>query len=285
MSNDGRTERGRPRGTGSTRAADRWQRGYDKAGAGRAGRLVRVAAKALVVQNTARGGPGRFGDWLAEAGVAVEIVRAYEGGPLPSRLTQDALVVLGGGFMPDDDSRAPWLAPTRALAAQALEAGTPFLGICLGGQLLAHVAGGQVAAQHGEPEIGSTPLTLRPVAGSDPLFHGLPARVTAIERHVDAITALPPGAVWLAESEHCPYQAFRVGERAWGVQFHPETDPDRIRTWDPRRLAEHGLDRAELLRRATEDGATATPVWQRLAARFAALAQQSARSAGRRGCD
>ncbi|MGP3977064.1 type 1 glutamine amidotransferase [Streptomyces sp. 8N114] len=235
-----------------------------------------MAAKALVVQNTALGGPGRFGDWLVEAGVAVQIVRAYEGTPLPPRLTQDALVMLGGGFMPDDDARAPWLAPTRALVAEALDAGTPVFGICLGGQLLAHVAGGAVAAEHGEPEIGSTPLTLRAEAQSDPLFHGLPRRVTAIERHVDAVTALPTGAVWLAESERCPYQAFRVGERAWGVQFHPETAPERIRAWDAQRLAAHGLDRAELLSRAMDDAVTATPVWRQLAHRFAALAQQSA---------
>ncbi|MFI8848828.1 type 1 glutamine amidotransferase [Streptomyces sp. NPDC053499] len=240
-------------------------------------------AKALVVQNTAKGGPGRFGDWLAEAGVAVETVRAYEGAPLPSRLTQEALVVLGGGFMPDDDARAPWLAPTRTLLEQALEEEKPVFGICLGGQLLAHVAGGRVAAEHGEPEIGSIPLTLRPEAGDDPLFQGLPARVTAIERHVDAITALPPGAVWLAESVRCPYQAFRVGRRAWGVQFHPETDPDRIRTWDPGRLAAHGLDRAELLRRALEDAVTATPVWRRLAHRFAAQAVRPARPDGHHG--
>ncbi|MGI5347497.1 type 1 glutamine amidotransferase [Streptomyces sp. CA-250714] len=231
-----------------------------------------MAGKALVVQNTARGGPGRFGDWLAEAGLAVEIVRAYEGTPLPPRLTQDALVVLGGGFMPDDDVRAPWLAPTRALVAQALDDSIPVFGICLGGQLLAHVAGGEVAAEHGEPEIGSTPLTLRAEAESDPLFHGLPRRVTAIERHVDAVTALPPGAVWLAESERCPYQAFRVGERAWGVQFHPETEPERIRTWDAQRLAAEGLDRAALLRRATEDAVAATPVWRQLTYRFAELA-------------
>jgi len=233
-------------------------------------------ATALVVQNTARGGPGRFGDWLTEAGVAVETVRAYEGIPLPTRLTKDALVVLGGGFMPDDDARAPWLVTARALVAEALDAGTPVFGICLGGQLLAHVAGGEVAAEHGEPEIGSTPLTLRAEVESDPLFHGLPRRVTAIERHVDAVTALPPGAVWLAESARCPYQAFRVGERAWGVQFHPETDPDRIRAWDPQRLAAYGLDRAELLRRATEDAVTATPVWRQLAHRFAALAREPA---------
>ncbi|MDF4252200.1 type 1 glutamine amidotransferase [Streptomyces sp. WMMB303] len=240
-----------------------------------------MAATAWVVQNTPQGGPGRFGDWLTEAGVAVRTVPAHEGAPLPSRLAGGALVVLGGGFLPDDDTRAPWLAPTRALVAEALDTGAPLFGICLGGQMLAHVAGGEVAAEHGEPEIGSTPLTLRAEARSDPLFHDLPSPVTAVERHVDAITALPPGAAWLARSERCPYQAFRVGERAWGVQFHPEASPDQVLTWDLSGRAERGLDRAELHRRATEDAVTSTPVWRKLAHRFAASVLGADREPGR----
>jgi GMP synthase-like glutamine amidotransferase len=229
----------------------------------------------LVVQNAAGGGPGRFGGWLAEGGLTVDVVPAFDGGELPERLEHQALVVLGGGYLPDDDARAPWLAPTRALVAEALREGAPVFGICLGGQLLARVAGGTVAARHGSPEIGSTPLTLRPEAGSDPLFRGLPRRVTAIERHVDAVTALPPGAVWLAESERCPYQAFRVGERAWGVQFHPETAPARLRTWDQHRLAEQGVadEAAELHAQAERDAPAATPVWREVAHRFAGLVE------------
>ncbi|MFF8281321.1 type 1 glutamine amidotransferase [Streptomyces albus] len=224
---------------------------------------------ALVVQNTARGGPGRFGRWLAEAGVTPDTVHAYRGDTLPSRLTHQALIVLGGGYLPDDDTRAPWLAPTRALVREALDSRTPVFGICLGGQLLAHVAGGEVAAEHGEPEIGSTPLTVRPEAAADPLFGALPRRVTAIERHRDAITRLPPGAVWLAHSAHCPYQAFRVGDRAWGVQFHPEVAPEQLLGWDPARLAVHGLDPGTLHDRARRDAEEATPVWRGVARRFA----------------
>lgn len=179
-------------------------------------------SRVLVVQNHAGGGPGRFGAWLASEGVSLDVLHAYAGAPFPRRTAYDGVLVLGGGFLPDDDARAPWLAPTRALVAGAVERGTPVFGICLGGQLLARVAGGTVRGEHGAPEFGSTPLSLRPEAGDDPLFRDLPERVTAVEHHVDAVTALPPGAAWLMTSERCPYQAFRVGERAWGVQFHPE---------------------------------------------------------------
>ncbi|GHG63601.1 type 1 glutamine amidotransferase [Streptomyces griseocarneus] len=226
-------------------------------------------SRLLVVQNDPRAHAGRLGDWLNEDGIDLEVIAAHDGAGPPARLGHRALLVLGGGYLPDDDERAPWLAPTRALVAQALETGAPFLGVCLGGQLLAHVAGGTVRGRHGAPEIGSTPLTLRPEADDDPLFTGLPRRVTAIEQHVDAITALPPDAVWLVTGEHCPYQAFRVGEHAWGVQFHPEAGPDTVRRWDRDRLTALGLDPDELLRRATADEPAAAAIWRKVAARFA----------------
>jgi GMP synthase-like glutamine amidotransferase len=222
-----------------------------------------------MVQNGPRGGPGRFGEVLASRGVAADVVPAWDGTPLPRRLDHQALVVLGGGYLPDDDARAPWLAPARALVAQALERRVPYFGICLGGQMLAQVAGGTVRGEHGEPEMGSTPLTLRPEAGDDALFRGLPPRVTAVQNHVDAVTALPPGAAWLVSSERCPYQAFRLGGSAWGVQFHPEAVAGRLRSWDPERLRRHGFDPDEVVRVAERDEPAAAAVWERVAGRFA----------------
>ncbi|WP_069467501.1 type 1 glutamine amidotransferase, partial [Actinacidiphila rubida] len=197
-----------------------------------------------------------------------------EGAALPADLDgHAALIVLGGGYLPDDDVRAPWLAATRALVGEALATGTPVFGICLGGQMLAQVAGGAVKGSHGAPEFGSTALRLRDAAAGDPLFAGLPGTPTAIENHVDRITELPPGAHWLVESEACPYQAFRLDSApAWGVQFHPETTAERIRHWDPERLAPHGVDRDDLHRAATENEPAAAQVWHTVALRFAAHA-------------
>jgi GMP synthase (glutamine-hydrolysing) len=232
-----------------------------------------MGATALVVQHTPAGGPGRWAQPLREGGLALDVVAAYDGAELPARLNHQAMVVLGGGYLPGDDLRAPWLPRTRGLVGEALAAGVPVFGICLGGQMLAQLAGGEVRGAYGEPEFGSTALTLRPEADSDPLFHGLPARPTAIENHLDRIVALPAGARWLARSDRCPYQAFRLGELpAWGVQFHPECDPDRIRDWNLERLAPHGADRDELHRAALRDDPAAAPVWREVALRFAALA-------------
>jgi GMP synthase-like glutamine amidotransferase len=242
-----------------------------------------AAPTVLAVQNIPRGGPHRVGDWLAGAGVELHTAHAYAGDPVPERPDGHAAVlVLGGGFMPDDDARAPWLRPTRALVTAALDQGLPVLGICLGGQLLAQIAGGSVAAESGTPEIGPTTLRLRAEAATDPLFHGLPAEVTAIERHVDAVTALPPGAHWLAESDGCPHQAFRVGERAWGVQFHPEISAARVAGWDAEVLrSRHGVDHAELCRRADAAEPRAEPVWATVTGRFAELIHTTAGTAGR----
>ncbi len=237
-------------------------------------------ARVLVVQNTPTGGPDRLGRWLERDGLELDVVTAYDGSPLPGRLEHAGLLVLGGGFMPDDDARAPWLAGTRALMREALGGRAAVLGVCLGGQMLARVAGGTVRAGHGRPEYGSTELTPCPEAEHDPLFHRLPGRVTAIERHVDAVTALPPGAVWLLRGETCPYQAFRVGDRAWGVQFHPEASADRIAGWDPDRLAAHGFDRDALHRAARRDDPAAALVWREVARRFAAVVRGGAAPAG-----
>jgi GMP synthase-like glutamine amidotransferase len=236
-------------------------------------------ATALVVQNTPTGGPGRWERWLGEGGLALEVVHGYEeGAALPERLRPryQALVVLGGGYLPDDDARAPWLARTRELAREAVEFGLPVFGICLGGQLLAQVAGGAVRGEYGRPEFGSTELTLRQETARDELFAGLPARPRAIENHVDAITALPPGATWLASTDGCPYQAFRVGDSAWGVQFHPEADAERISGWDPERLARHGADRDTLHRAALAADEASAGVWREVALRFARRAVSAA---------
>lgn len=229
-----------------------------------------VEATVLVVQNGASGGPGRWSGWLAEGGVGMDVVRADAGESLPGRLEHDGLVVLGGGYLPDDDERAPWLPGTRALVDQALEGGVPMFGICLGGQMLAQVAGGAVAGEHGEPEFGSTVLTLRQEAADDPLFRELPKRPRAVENHVDAVVRLPAGARWLASSAGCPYQAFRVGAAAWGVQFHPEVAPESLARWSVARLEPHGMDREELHRAALRDDPAAAPVWHEVALRFAA---------------
>jgi membrane dipeptidase len=189
------------------------------------------SARVLVVVNAPTSGARRLGAWLADEGVAIDEVRGDEG--LPHDLGGYAgLVMLGGGLMPDDDDRAPWLAQERALAQAAIDADLPTLGICLGGQLLAHVAGGEVRAKFGPKERGATLITPSDAGRADPLITALGDGAPMIENHQDMITALPPGAVLLASSAAVANQAFRLGERVYGVQFHPEVGAEDLVRWE-----------------------------------------------------
>ncbi len=229
------------------------------------------ARRVLVVENSPSSGLRRFGTWWREDGLDLCTVPAHRD-PLPERLDgYHGLVLLGGGLMPTDDAAAPWLERERGLTRAALEIGMPLLGICLGGQLLATVAGGTVQESHGRPEAGSTPLTLEPAAADDPLFAGVPRGFRAIEHHKDAITSLPADAVWLARSDRCPYQSFRLGAAAWGLQFHPEVPAERVAGWDRQTLIDDGFDPDALVRQAEHDEPAARAIWRSFARRFAAV--------------
>lgn len=204
--------------------------------------------RVLVVLNSPTSSMGRLEQWLTEAGLDPVLTPGAE---LPETLGGfGGVVLLGGGFMPDDDAGHPFLARERALTEQALADGVPLLGLCLGGQLLAHVTGGGVTARSGETERGMCALTVLPDAADDPVFGDLPGvpdgPLWMIENHEDSVTTLPPSATLLVTSDACRNQAFRVGEAAWGLQFHPEARPERIATWDEAALSEQGIDRAVL---------------------------------------
>jgi GMP synthase (glutamine-hydrolysing) len=230
--------------------------------------------RVLAVRNVERSGLGRLLPWWEEMGLQVVEVGGVSAPATPDGF--DAVVLLGGGFLPDDDRHAPWLPAERELARRAVAGGVPLLGICLGAQVLAVVTGGAVRGDHGRPERGSCRVSLRREAGTDVLFAGLPGDFRVIQNHRDQITDLPPGAVRLAESEACPVQAFRVGERAWGVQFHPEAGADRLDRWDEAALADAGLDLRALRAEAAEAEPESARNARRLAANFAELVRQVA---------
>src|SRR5262245_13216678 len=141
----------------------------------------------------------------------------------------DGLVVLGGPMNVDDAERAPHLRHEIDVIREALDRDLPVLGICLGAQLLAHALGAHVGRAP-KPEIGWYDVAFQEEARSDDLL----GHVDPIERlfqwHGDAFD-LPRGAVHLASTAGCPNQAFRVGDRAWGFQFHLEVDEPMIDRW------------------------------------------------------
>jgi GMP synthase (glutamine-hydrolysing) len=143
-------------------------------------------------------------------------------------------IVVGGGPWnisdPDsrkDDAQRRGEARLRELALQVVEADFPFLGACYGIGTLGTLAGGVVDRQWSEP-IGGVTITLTPEGDGDPLLGVLPTSFDAFLGHKEAVSTLPRGAVLLASSPTCPVQAFRLGERVYATQFHPELDVDSI---------------------------------------------------------
>ncbi|MFI7060895.1 type 1 glutamine amidotransferase [Kribbella sp. NPDC050124] len=226
-----------------------------------------MSAAVLIIENDPESGPGRLLDWLEASGFTPVVVRAWAGEPIPSGIGgHAALILLGGGMLPDADDASPWLKAERELL-QAAHNRVPVLGICLGAQLLAHTFGGEVLGKHGLPEKGVTELRLLPDAEDDPLLAGLPSTVRAVESHQDQITRLPDGAVLLMSSERCPHQMLRLGQ-SWGVQFHPEVTTDRVRRWDPERVRSLGFDPAAVVAEAEVYDAELEAIWSAVFGRF-----------------
>ncbi|WP_280665283.1 MULTISPECIES: type 1 glutamine amidotransferase [unclassified Kitasatospora] len=183
----------------------------------------------LIVQNSPTAPEGEIGTVLEESGVRYEVVRAWRR-PLPDAADWDAVIVLGGGQHAADESAHPYLAPQKALLREAVAAGRPCLGICLGGQLLAHALGAELT-RGTSTEFGFQALTLTEDGRSDPLFAGLAPEQRMFQWHADSFT-LPPGARPLVHAEPgAGEQAFRVGRRGYGVQFHPELSEHLLHQW------------------------------------------------------
>jgi GMP synthase (glutamine-hydrolysing) len=173
----------------------------------------------------------RFGPWLDAAGCELDVRRPYMGEPVGSLAGAHALLVLGGEVGAYDDDRAPWLPDVRAMLREAVDRSLPTLGICLGAQLLAVACGGRVEVGAQGTEYGVLDLSWREEARGDRLVDGLPSPFPSPTMHNDAVVELPPGTAWLASSDVYPYQVFRVGAAAWGVQTHPEVSPPTFEGW------------------------------------------------------
>lgn len=185
----------------------------------------------LIVQNDPAVPAGRFARLLDDWQVPWKIWRPDLGQAPPEFAALKGAIVLGGYMGVHDQARYPYLATVKTFMADLLTRDIPQLGICLGGQLLAAVLGGEVRAGVGG-ERGCRSLLLTAAGQTDPLFAGLPPAFAVFQWHHDSF-AVPPGAVHLAHSAVCPGQVIRAG-RAWGAQFHPEVTPEIVAPWQLR---------------------------------------------------
>jgi GMP synthase-like glutamine amidotransferase len=185
--------------------------------------------RVLVLQHIACEPPGEYEAVLRERDATIHRVELDEGEPLPSWRDFDAVVAMGGPMSVNDDAELPWLADEKRAIAEAVGAGVPYFGACLGVQLLAASLGARVYAG-AEPEVGVLPVELTPEGRADPVFADLPPSFLTLQWHGDTFD-LPDGATLLASSPAYPHQAFRVGEAVYGIQFHVEVLPQMARDW------------------------------------------------------
>ena len=190
-------------------------------------------ATVLVIQNELDDPVALIGDWIAEVGVDVRVVRAFAGEQVPTSIPVDVagVIALGGSMGANDDDSCKWLTDERSLMKDAVAHDFPLFGVCLGGQILATAVDG-IVERTPFPEVGLATFRIAELAASDAVFGKLAGTdVIAAEWHQDYITDLPDDAVVLAGNDVCPVQAFRIGQNVYGVQFHPEVDGEMFASW------------------------------------------------------
>jgi GMP synthase (glutamine-hydrolysing) len=186
----------------------------------------------VIVQHVPYEGPGSIADAVRDAGRELAVVHVERGASVPEPESVDdmaGLVVLGGPMSVHD--ALEWLEPERALLRAAVGAGLPVLGVCLGAQQLAYALGGAVMPGSG-PELGVGEVHLGVGTVDDPVFGPASSPLPCVHWHGDTFT-LPEGAVRLAGNDAYENQAFRVGPRAYGLQFHVEVTAALAGHWAP----------------------------------------------------
>lgn len=209
----------------------------------------------LVFQHIACEHPGVFRDFLQQDGIEWRAVELDAGEPVPPLADYAALWVMGGPMDVWQEAEHPWLGGEKQAIREAVEdRNMPFLGLCLGHQLLAEALGGKVGP--GQPEIGILPVVRTDAARESAFLQGFPDSLDVLQWHGAEVKRAPSAATVLMQSPLCGVQAMSVGERAFSVQFHVEMTPTTVSEWSEvpayanalqETLGEHALETFDAL--------------------------------------
>jgi GMP synthase-like glutamine amidotransferase len=187
--------------------------------------------RALVFQHMDHDHPGRFLDFFAEDGLLPEMVRLFEGQPIPSLAPYDFLFVLGGAQDTWQESAHPHLGAEKAAIREWVrDRARPYFGVCLGHQLLCDAMGGEVAPSD-QGEVGVFDVALTEDGRANPLMQGVPERAKVMQWHFAEVKRAPQGATVLASSPRTAVQAVAIDGHAIGTQFHCEFTPQSMAGW------------------------------------------------------
>jgi len=186
--------------------------------------------KFLVFQHIDCEHPGIFRDLMRDDGVTYDAVELDANEPIPDFDAYDALLVMGGPMDVWEADALPWMQAEIRAISDWVRSGRPYLGFCLGHQLLATALGGEVGPA-ARPEIGVMPVTLTSAGTSHWFFSGAPAAFHTLQWHSAEVTDLPEDATVLADSEACMVNAMAWGDNAVSVQFHVELTPTTVAEW------------------------------------------------------
>jgi GMP synthase-like glutamine amidotransferase len=187
--------------------------------------------RALVFQHMDHDHPGRFADFFAEDGILPVPVRLFEGEAIPSLAGFDLLFVLGGAQDTWQEDEHPFLVPEKqAIREWVMDRAKPYLGVCLGHQLLATSLGGEVALGE-QGEVGVFDVALTPEGERSQLLAGVPREMPVMQWHFAEVKHAPNMAQVLARSETTAVQTISIGEHALSTQFHCEFTPQSVAGW------------------------------------------------------